>query len=78
MIADITRTERVMLTAIWNAKDKVIDHACLTRVAGVTPRGSQRIRRAMIARNLMAPLTGGQYTITFGGMRALGVTERKA
>lgn len=71
----LTRTERAVLDALWASASKSLPYHQIG--AGLTPRGRRTVHNRMEDRRLIArsELCSGDWTITFRGMQALGVTE---
>lgn len=74
----LTKSERAVLQAIWDAPDKVLGFDSARRAAKLTPRGGRTVIHRMEDYGLVGrselPDTFREFTITFRGMRALGVT----
>ena len=71
----ITRKEREILKALWNSASKALPYHEIGK--SLTPRGRRTVHNRMEDRRLIArsELNSGDWTITFRGMQALGVTS---
>lgn len=75
MQLDLTKTERAILSELWRSASKTLPYHHMG--ADLTPRGRRVVHNRMEDRLLIArsELNSGDWTITFRGMQALGVTE---
>lgn len=71
----LTKTERAILVELWSSASKSLPYHQMG--AGLTPRGRRMVHNRMEDRRLIARsgLDSGDWTITFRGMQALGVTN---
>lgn len=71
----LTRKERAILDALWATEHKTLPYHRMGE--GLTPRGRRTVHNRMEDRGLIArsELDSGDWTITFRGMQALGVTR---